>query len=82
MKNWKEDFNYDRKSDWLLSAGRTGRLVSHLGVQPIEPDVKPLQIVTKQSNGKGPVTAVIQTECEEPLTRREAIEQNGRQRGR
>jgi hypothetical protein len=82
-RNWKDDYQYDRKQDWLISAGRSGRLVSHITLPPEEvPDVKPPEIRTKQSNGVGPVIAVIATEAEPPLTRQEAIEQNGYNRGR
>jgi hypothetical protein len=80
-RNWKEDYQYDRKSDWLISAGRTGRLVSHLGVPPIAPDVPIPPVVTK-GGGDKPITAHIQTECEPPLTREEAINANGFARGR
>jgi hypothetical protein len=81
-KNWKDDFNYDRSSDWLLSAGRTNRLVSHIGTsKEDEPDYKAPQI-RQAGGGDKPVTAILATEPEPPLTREEAINQNGFSRGR
>jgi hypothetical protein len=81
-KNWKDDFNYDRKQDWLLSSGRSGRLVDHLGIKPVEPDVKAPQIRTAGGDGQKPVTAVIATESEPALTREEAVNLGGVGRGR
>ncbi len=80
-KDWKNDYSYSRDSDWLLSAGRTNRLVDHIGTTADEPDVKPVQI-RQAGGGDRPVTAVLATEPEPPLTRQEAIEQNGFIRGR
>jgi hypothetical protein len=81
-KNWKDDFNYDRSSDWLLAAGRSNRLASHIGTsREDEPDHKAPQI-RQAGGGDKPVTAVLATEAEPALTRAEAVEQNGFSRGR
>jgi hypothetical protein len=79
--HWKTMFNWDRGRDWLADMGRSGRLVSHVRVPtPDEiPDTNEPRIVTKGGDGQ-PVTAVIQTDQDEPMTRERATEINGRLR--
>ncbi len=78
MKNWRDQYPYDRNStDWLTAAGRSGRLVNNINVPEDAPDVKPPRVGTRK-DGDGPIIAVVQTESDEPVTRGRVIDEQGR----